>query len=88
LISLNCLTGLSFPAKQFANISSAHSSTGRRIEYLQLAFPLHKSEAMSRIVKEPFSPPRRVTTNRASSFGWVQAFLAVVNLMFFKGQSS
>jgi hypothetical protein len=38
-------------------------------------------EAMSRIVKEPFAPPRHVIKTRASSLGWWQAFLAIVNLI-------
>jgi hypothetical protein len=50
----------------------------------KLAFSLHMFEAMSRIVKEPFAPPRHVTKNRTPSFGRLQAFLAVVNGIFFR----
>jgi hypothetical protein len=57
---------------------------------ISVAMSIHvqKGEAMTRIVKEPFAPARRVVKKRASPFERWQAFFAMVNLIFFKGQSS
>jgi hypothetical protein len=47
-----------------------------------------EEEAMSKIIKEPFAPPKRVVRTRSASSGWRRAFFALINLMFFKQHSS